>query len=100
MSIINNINFILCWIKRNHVICIESEIVKVNLGSALNVAKGWINFDASLNAFFANWPTTFLKLFYRYFYEFFQKLIIILLFYFGEMWLYSLPILNIIHIFY
>jgi predicted SAM-dependent methyltransferase len=30
--------------------------VKVNLGSGLEVAPGWINVDASLNALIAGWP--------------------------------------------
>jgi predicted SAM-dependent methyltransferase len=41
-------------------------VVKVNLGSGLTVADGWINFDSSLNAIFANWPLPFLKLVYRF----------------------------------
>jgi predicted SAM-dependent methyltransferase len=39
--------------------------VKVNLGSGLTVAPGWINVDASLNAFFAGAPVQVLKLSYR-----------------------------------
>ena len=33
--------------------------VKINLGSALEVAPGWINVDASLNAFISRWPSSF-----------------------------------------
>ena len=40
-------------------------LVKVNLGSGLNVAPGWINVDASLNAFLAGAPAQLLKLSYR-----------------------------------
>jgi len=31
--------------------------VKINLGSGLQVAPGWINVDASLNALIADWPS-------------------------------------------
>lgn len=45
---------------------LKSEgLVKVNLGSGLNVAPGWINVDASPNALLAGAPIRFLKLSYR-----------------------------------
>src|SRR4029453_16919896 len=31
--------------------------VKINLGSGLQVAPGWINVDASLNGLIADWPS-------------------------------------------
>ena len=40
-------------------------IVKVNLGSSLRVAPGWINVDGSLSALVARWPTAALKTVYR-----------------------------------
>lgn len=40
-------------------------VVKVNLGSGLNVAPGWVNVDASLNAFLAGAPEPLLKVSYR-----------------------------------
>jgi predicted SAM-dependent methyltransferase len=33
------------------------EPVKLNLGSGLEIAPGWINVDASLNALIASWPS-------------------------------------------
>jgi SAM-dependent methyltransferase len=39
--------------------------VKVNLGSSLAVAKGWINIDGSLSALCASWPPALLKIVYR-----------------------------------
>jgi SAM-dependent methyltransferase len=39
--------------------------VKVNLGSSLVVAKGWINIDGSLSALCASWPPALLKIVYR-----------------------------------
>jgi SAM-dependent methyltransferase len=32
---------------------------KINLGSSLEIAPGWINVDASLNALIARWPSPF-----------------------------------------
>ena len=40
-------------------------LVKVNLGSSLRVAPGWINVDGSLSAFVARLPTPILRLVYR-----------------------------------
>jgi predicted SAM-dependent methyltransferase len=40
--------------------------VKVNLGSGLVVAEGWINVDGSLNALLSTWPTILLKRLYRF----------------------------------
>jgi SAM-dependent methyltransferase len=39
--------------------------LKVNVGSALDVAPGWLNIDGSLNIAFAGWPRWFLGLLYR-----------------------------------
>jgi SAM-dependent methyltransferase len=36
---------------------VDEPVVKVNLGSGLEVAPGWINVDASLNALIARWPS-------------------------------------------
>jgi predicted SAM-dependent methyltransferase len=35
---------------------VDAKPVKLNLGSGLEVAPGWINVDASLNAVIARWP--------------------------------------------
>ncbi|MDO9318875.1 MAG: methyltransferase domain-containing protein [Gammaproteobacteria bacterium] len=40
------------------------QLVKVNLGCGLRVAKGWLNIDGSLNAMFASWPVGFHKILY------------------------------------
>jgi len=42
-------------------------VVRVNLGSALVVAPGWINVDASLNSLLAGAPALLLRLLYRWF---------------------------------
>src|SRR5258708_36529588 len=44
---------------------IGEGLVKVNLGSGLQVAPGWINVDASLNAFLAGKPDRLLRLSYH-----------------------------------
>lgn len=43
----------------------QDGFVKINLGSGLSVAKGWLNIDGSLNAMFASWPKWFHKIIYR-----------------------------------
>lgn len=55
----------ICWIKRKRIIKPKYQIVKINIGSGLATAPGWINIDASLNAFFSKWPSLFLKIFYN-----------------------------------
>lgn len=39
--------------------------VKINLGSSLVVAPGWVHVDGSLSALFAGWPRAALRLLYR-----------------------------------
>jgi len=41
------------------------DVVKLNLGCGLAVAKGWINVDGSLNALAASWPRSVHQLLYR-----------------------------------
>ncbi|OGF67035.1 MAG: hypothetical protein A2Y62_10800 [Candidatus Fischerbacteria bacterium RBG_13_37_8] len=62
---INYINDFICWIKKNQLIKPKEEVVKVNIGCGLTVAYGWINIDASLNAFFSKWPNFILKKLYK-----------------------------------
>ena len=54
-----------CWVKRNRIVNPKNQVVKVNIGSGLSVASGWINIDASLNAFFSKWPRFVLTIFYK-----------------------------------
>lgn len=53
------------WLNRNRRLRPRTSPVKVNLGSGLSVAPGWINLDGSLNAFVAGWPPAFLRVLYR-----------------------------------
>ncbi len=39
--------------------------VKVNLGSGLHVAEGWLHVDGNIHALFAGWPTLVLRRLYR-----------------------------------
>jgi predicted SAM-dependent methyltransferase len=63
--LIDSVTNFVCWVKRNRIIKPKGEIIKVNIGSGLSVAPGWINVDASLNAFFSKWPRFVLKIIYR-----------------------------------
>lgn len=54
------------WLRRNHRAEVPDERpVKVNLGSSLLVAPGWVNLDGALSALVATWPVPALRLFYR-----------------------------------
>jgi SAM-dependent methyltransferase len=54
------------WLRRAHRAEVPAEgPVKVNLGSSLLVAEGWVNVDGALSALVAGWPTPALRLFYR-----------------------------------
>lgn len=59
--LIDSITTFACWVKRNRIIKPKGKVVKVNIGSGLSVASGWMNVDASLNAFFSKWPRFVLK---------------------------------------
>jgi len=56
----------MAWIKRKQIVSVQREPVKVNLGSGLSVAEGWINIDGSLNALVSRWPTMILRACYRF----------------------------------
>ncbi|HTY09052.1 MAG TPA: methyltransferase domain-containing protein [Candidatus Edwardsbacteria bacterium] len=57
-------NRLLCRFKRGQLIRTPVGVVKVNAGSALDVAPGWINIDGSLNMAFAGWPRWWLRQLY------------------------------------
>lgn len=56
----------MAWIKRNQIVTVHEVPAKVNLGSGLSVAPGWINLDGSLNALLSGWPKPVLKRLYAY----------------------------------
>jgi SAM-dependent methyltransferase len=51
---------------KNRKVAPTGRPVKVNLGSGLIVADGWLNVDLSLNAFFSKWPASMLRRLYRF----------------------------------
>lgn len=51
---------------RNRIIKSNDNVVKVNLGSGLTVAPGWINLDLNVNVLFAKAPSSILSLIYRF----------------------------------
>ncbi len=54
------------WFKRNRRLHPREPTVRVNVGSALSVAPGWINIDGSLNALFAGAPAPVLRYVYKW----------------------------------
>jgi SAM-dependent methyltransferase len=65
-QIIDAANRCITFVKRHRRVKLDDDVVKLNLGSGLSVASGWVNIDASLNALFAGWPTPVLRLLYRW----------------------------------
>ena len=51
----------LTWLRKSQQIKPPPGVVKVNLGSGLFVAPGWINVDGSLKTAFARWPRPVLR---------------------------------------
>lgn len=66
-QIIETSTQIICYLKRNRKVGTYNfpDIVKINLGCGLAVAKGWLNIDGSLNAMIASWPKIVHRLMYR-----------------------------------
>jgi SAM-dependent methyltransferase len=54
------------WLRRHRRLAPSGSVTKVNLGSALLVADGWINLDASINALAGGAPPSVLRLLYRW----------------------------------
>jgi len=54
------------WLRRRRRVAPSGAVVKVNLGSALLVADGWINVDASVNALLGGAPRPVLGILYRW----------------------------------
>jgi SAM-dependent methyltransferase len=64
--LINYAERMLTWSRRSRQIKPTPGIVKVNLGSGLYVAPGWINVDGSLKTALARWPRSLLHLVYPF----------------------------------
>jgi SAM-dependent methyltransferase len=65
VELIRSMNRLALWARRKRVIKPRAEVVKLNLGSGLSVAGGWINVDASPVVFFSKWPSSILKMLYK-----------------------------------
>jgi SAM-dependent methyltransferase len=63
---IDKVGLLVAWLNRHRRLHPSDGVVKVNLGSALLVAPGWINVDASVNALLSRAPTFILHLAYRW----------------------------------
>ena len=64
--IIESTNRAVCFVKKKRrVKRTPFSGSRINLGSGLAVAKGWINIDGSLNALFSSMPEFFLKSLYK-----------------------------------
>jgi SAM-dependent methyltransferase len=61
--VLDGLTRVVAWMRRNQQRKPSSS--KVNLGSGLTVARGWINIDSSLNALVARFPRPFLFLTYK-----------------------------------
>jgi SAM-dependent methyltransferase len=62
---VDGVNSILTWMKRSQRIPTNGALVKVNFGSSLFVADGWINVDGAPHVFFARWPRPLVRWTYR-----------------------------------
>ncbi len=60
------VKYFFAWIKKNRRVSPKGEIVKVNIGSGLDVTGDWINVDGNFNTLFAKWPTFFHKFLYKH----------------------------------
>lgn len=64
--ILDAISISAAWLNGRRRIRTSDRVVRINLGSALVVAPGWINVDGSLNALFAGAPTPILRWLYKW----------------------------------
>jgi predicted SAM-dependent methyltransferase len=53
------------WLRRGRRVKVGAAPVKVNVGSGLVVAPGWLNIDVSLVTLAASWPAPLQRLLYR-----------------------------------
>lgn len=66
-GLIDQLTRLLGWLRRSHRASLDDvgRPVKVNLGSSLLVADGWVNIDCNLSALVAGWPRPALRGAYR-----------------------------------
>jgi SAM-dependent methyltransferase len=63
---IYRLNSLAAWSKKSRKVFAQNKVVKVNFGSSLVVADGWINVDGSPHILLAGWPKPVLKVMYRH----------------------------------
>ena len=63
-SVVDSISAWVAWSQRNRVVSVHSP-ARVNLGSSLRVAQGWVNLDGSPIAFIASLPRPIVAMSYR-----------------------------------
>jgi len=63
--LVETVTSLMTWLKRDQMVELSTTPAKVNLGSSLHVADGWVNVDGSLSALFSKWPAFFLRGLYR-----------------------------------
>lgn len=65
-AIVDQLTRVIGWLRRGRRVDLPpGSPVKVNLGSSLLVAPGWVNIDGAISALIATWPLPLLRLFYR-----------------------------------
>lgn len=65
-AIVNAIERCAGWMHRAQCVVPSKSPVKVNLGSGLFVAPGWVNIDGSIKALIKGWPTLLLRQIYPF----------------------------------
>lgn len=65
-SVVDACTRVVGWLRRGRRVAPAGPVTKVNLGSALLVAPGWINVDASVNALLGGAPRPVLGVLYRW----------------------------------
>ena len=65
VNFIDFINIIVTWLKKNKRIRIESDVVKINIGSGLKTCEGWVNIDGTIHALSSNFNGVLKKICYR-----------------------------------
>jgi SAM-dependent methyltransferase len=63
--LLDTVTRLISWTRRRQLYR-PAEPVKLNLGSGLTVAPGWVNIDSSLNALAARFPKTLMFLTYKF----------------------------------
>ena len=63
---VDQINALTTWSRKSRTVVATDSLVKVNFGSGLAVADGWINIDGSPHMLFARWPKPILRLIYKF----------------------------------